>query len=110
MLCDRVVLKRLCQDLQNLASGVSVGEEVIDMQDLSLPSPSTASHSIVESSVFFQQDKLARLIFSICFAESCVLLLLFVCQLIDALDLPYAHLLDKGSINAHLILEPETSI
>lgn len=99
VLCDRIVLGKLYIGLQKLATGEREGafaEDEVELHDLSLPSPSTSSHTHTPSMrdvlPFLKQEKFSRWIFSICFAESCILLLLFVCELVNALDVPYVQL------------------
>jgi hypothetical protein len=89
------VFKRLYLDLQTLAAGerndgllLSSANDELELRDLSLPAPSISSSKDKSDRDGFKHERVTRFIFSLSFSESCLLLLLFVCEWTDVLDVP----------------------
>ena len=82
--CYKSVLSAVYHDLRSLsAPGRDTHEADVEVEDIELsamPPPSTSSRSQKPAASVFTHSNVARLSFSLCFSESCILFLLFMCQ------------------------------
>lgn len=80
----KYLLRTVYHDLQEISattsSGLSKEDGAEDIELDSLPGPSSSSSSSSRLGAWARHSTLARLSFSICFAESCILFILFLAQ------------------------------